>query len=106
MRTITGPASVAPLADHHRFRFIVLDDDGKSEIYVEISGTAMACEPDALPSPLGEVVRTRGRCLVERAVEAGGELPERFVVGSESVTTPIEGTRRQLGSQVAATSPR
>ena len=27
MTTITGPTNVAPLADHHRFRFIVLDDD-------------------------------------------------------------------------------
>jgi hypothetical protein len=54
------PGEHCAAGDHHRFRFIVLDDDGASEIYVEISGTAMACEPDALPTPLGEVIRTRG----------------------------------------------
>ena len=85
MTTINGPEKLEALADHHRFRFTILDEEGVSEVDVEISGTVMACEPDSLPYPLGDTVRTEGRSLVESIVKSGGVMPERFVVDSESV---------------------
>lgn len=86
MTTIQGPERLPALTDHHRFKYVVLDDDGVREVVVVVSGTVMACDPEALPSPLGEVVRTKGRVLVERALAMGRELPAEFVVGSESVS--------------------
>ncbi len=86
MTTIQGPELLPALADHHRFKYTVLDERGAREVHVELSGTVMACEPDALPYPLADAVRTKGRFLVERAIKNGSLMPERFVVDSESLS--------------------
>ena len=71
---LSGPELVAPIADHRRLRFLIGSDLAVRELHAQISGTAAACAPDSLPSPIGEAVRTDGRHAVERYL-AEGEPP-------------------------------
>lgn len=89
MFSVHGPEPLAPLADHNRFRFVVLSSEGVTEAHVEISGTAMCCSPEELPSPIGEAVLSRGRSVVERMLASGAEIAPRIVVRTESICPPI-----------------
>jgi hypothetical protein len=45
----------------------VLERDGqRRDVFVELSGSVTASDPERLDEPLGEFVRTRGLKLVER----------------------------------------
>ena len=63
---IEGPIEVAPIADHRRFLCVIEKGEKRQEVYAEISGTAAACNPRTLPSPVDEMVVTEGRAAVER----------------------------------------
>src|SRR4051812_38990555 len=65
-QVVEGPASVAPLADHHRYLYMLQRGKERRELYVELSRTLAACAPETLPSPLGHMVTTRGLLAVER----------------------------------------
>lgn len=66
---IEGPEEIPPLKDHHCLRFVIERGEDRRELFVEISGTAAACDPDTLPSPVGDAVRTNGLDAVQRYVE-------------------------------------
>lgn len=68
---VRGPELVAPLADHRRLRFTARQAGEVREIFVEISGTAAACNPDTLPFPISEIVRTDGAHAVEHYLAVG-----------------------------------
>lgn len=68
-RIIEGPEPVAPLGDHHRFRFVVERNDARRELFVHISGTVAASDVDTLPSPIDEAVRTNGLDTAQRYVD-------------------------------------
>jgi hypothetical protein len=61
-----GPTLVEPLADHHRYLYVIERGVERRELYTELSGTVAACAPETLPDPLGELVTTHGRAAVER----------------------------------------
>jgi hypothetical protein len=63
---LSGADLVVPLADHRRLRFVVGSETAVREVYVEISGSAVASDPKTLPSSIGEAVRTDGRDAVKR----------------------------------------
>ena len=51
-------------------RYLLERDDGeRREVFVELSGTVAATSPDTLPSPLDDIVRTRGRRLIEAGAD-------------------------------------
>ena len=68
---LSGPQLVAPIADSPSPAILIGSDLAVRELHVEISGTAAACAPDSLPSPIGEAVRTDGRDAVERYLGEG-----------------------------------
>ena len=65
---VEGPERAPSLADHRRLRFTVRQGDEARQIFVEISGTAAACDADSLPYPISEAVRTDGLHAVERYI--------------------------------------
>jgi len=88
----SGPEEVAPVADHTRLRYVLRRDGEEREVFVELSGTAWASEPDSLPSPLDDVVRSRGRLEVERHLDRH-EPPSRLIVTTGGVTVvPRDGS--------------
>jgi hypothetical protein len=77
-------------ADHQRFRFVA---DGL-ETFVEISDSAWAIgqkHPDALPSPVGRAVETRGLSVLERELALGHDLPRRIFVETDRIMAESAG---------------
>jgi hypothetical protein len=87
----SGPQEVEPVADHARLRFDLHRNSEERDVFVEVAGTAWHSEPDSLPSPLDEVVRSRGRSEVERHLERP-EPPSRLIVTTRGViVVPRDG---------------
>jgi hypothetical protein len=88
---VQGPELVVPLADHRRLRFVVERGEEAREIFVEISGTAAACDPYALPYPVSAAVRTDGLSAVEHYL-AEGDPPAIIEVGTNGIWSSIVPT--------------
>lgn len=85
------PQSVAPYAEHSRYRYMLRRGDEHREVFVEVSNTACGTDPATLPSPLDEVVRTSGRSVIEANLHRL-DPPARVVVNSRDwYVVPREG---------------
>lgn len=64
--SIVSCEELPPPRDVLLLRYLVKREDGERRaVFVELTGTVAATSPDTLPSPLDEVVRTRGRSVIE-----------------------------------------
>jgi hypothetical protein len=63
---------------------VLANADEQREVFVELSGTANASEPESLPSPIGKAVATQGRSVIESRLQRV-EPVSRLVVTSTAV---------------------
>jgi hypothetical protein len=90
-----GPELVAPLGDHTRYRYVLAQGEDTRDVFVEISGTAGAVDPATLPSPLDEVVSSRGASLVNANLDRI-EPPARIAVHTAGwLITPRHGSYQE-----------
>jgi hypothetical protein len=67
----SGPVRVPSDRDAHLFRLGYRRGEVEREVFVYISGTAMASDPATLPSPIGAFVTTQGQAAVEERLALG-----------------------------------
>lgn len=83
-----APASDEPALlfgpDGPCYRWQVETPSGSVDVDIYFSGTVAACDPDSLPSQIGDAVRTRGRSVIERS-QLLGELPLLVVVSTADI---------------------
>jgi hypothetical protein len=66
-----GPVEVPSDRDSHLFRLGYSRGDIKREVFVHISGTAMAAATETLPVTVAATVATRGQAAVEDSLARG-----------------------------------
>jgi hypothetical protein len=76
-----GPVEVPSDRDSQLFRLRYTRGAAEHEVFVHISGTAMAVATETLPTPVAAVVATRGQAAVEDSL-ARGHNPARITVDS------------------------
>jgi hypothetical protein len=91
---VAGPEQTPPLADHERYRYVIEQEDDRRDLYVELSGSVVACGPSALPHPMSEDVATKGRSAVERYIAEPPEPPEKIVVTTSGSWASVRPTYR------------
>jgi hypothetical protein len=80
--TITqGPVEMPSDRDSHLFCLRYSRGDVEREVFVHISGTAMAAGTETLPETVAATVATRGRAAVEESL-ARGRNPEQIRVNA------------------------
>jgi hypothetical protein len=97
----SGPEQLAPLADHVRFHYCVALGQEAKDVFVEISGSAMASDPGSLPSPVGEAVATRGRSVLECHLDRAEPLAN-IVISSSSVRVVPRDRFYEPGDRIVA----
>jgi hypothetical protein len=89
---VNGPRRARPVGDGQRWGYVFAGDRGEQcETFVEVSGTAAATDPNTLPSPLDEAVRTRGRSVLENSPRRSEPPAVIFVSTTAIVVQPREG---------------
>jgi hypothetical protein len=84
-KIVAGPLEQQSFADSKRLLYIMERSGVRTGVEIEISRTAMACDPDTLPSPVDDAVRTLGASVI--AVHAlKPQLPACIKVNTVSVT--------------------
>lgn len=82
-----GPTEVPSARDSRVFAYAIERDGIKRMALVELSGTVMACEPETLPSPIDDAVRSNGETLLRSVLAARDEPPRRIVVNTTGWTS-------------------
>jgi hypothetical protein len=100
-RIVDGPVEVEPTGDHVRFAFHLSEGAQTLPVFVEISGSANASDPETLPGPVRDAIRTNGRSAVEhRLVRV--VPPTRLVVTTAGIRTIARQGAYWPGDLVAA----
>jgi hypothetical protein len=76
-----GPVEVPSDRDSHLFCMRYARGEVEREVFVHISGTAMAAATETLPTQVAAIVATRGQAAVEDS-RARGQNPARIIVDS------------------------
>ncbi|UUY03016.1 hypothetical protein LRS13_20415 [Svornostia abyssi] len=79
---VGAPEQVLPLGAHDRYEISLEKDGAVRELFVQISYTAAACDPRTLPSPIGDLVRTRGGAFLDDRQLSRVEPPLLLVVST------------------------
>ncbi len=74
---VRGPFPQQKIRDSERFLYIIERAGIRRDGVVELSGTMLASEPETLPSPLDDAVRTWGMSFIEQWPE-DKELPQEL----------------------------
>jgi hypothetical protein len=88
---VGGATPVPATADHQRFELVFGRGDDRRQVFLEITGTAAACEPSTLPPAVAEAIATRGLSVAPLLLDRV-EPPAKIVVSSTTITiVPREG---------------
>jgi hypothetical protein len=92
---VGGPGHLAADFDGERYEFVVDSGSGPEGVFVDISGTVLACDVETLQWEIGDAVRTQGRSIIE-AHASDATLPRIFSVTSSNGIT-ARATSQQPG---------